>query len=211
MVTGLYLIQDPCSRNKVFNFAKMHVRCDMETDGGGWIIIQRRITNGTVNFYRNWEDYENGFGGLDGEFWIGLRNIYEFTNQQGVDLQISAWNENEARISWNYPLFRISGPEEGYRLTVGRVTGRRGLDAFANSNGFYFSTYDHDNYNSDCVTRFQAGWWYYDWGDCTYSNLNGPHEPSAGFRGIEWDSGWGRKSYTNTEMKIRSKTCGLSG
>ena len=211
MTTGLYLIKDPCSQNKAFNSAKMLVRCDMETDGGGWIVIQRRTTNGRVNFYRNWEDYENGFGNLDGEFWIGLGNIYEFTNQQDVDLQISVWNENEfeARISSNYPLFRISGPEEGYRLTVGGSTGDY---AFTNSNGLYFSTYDHDNnYNTDCVTRFQAGWWYYDWDACTYANLNGPHEPSAGFRGIEWDSGWGRESYTNTEMKIRSKACGLSG
>ena len=124
-----------------------------------------------------------------------------------MDLQISAWNENN-RISSNYPLFRISGPEEGYRLTVGGSTGDY---AFTNSNGFYFSTYDHDNYNSDCVTRFQAGWWYNDWGECTYASLNGPHEPSAGFRGIEWVSDQGRESYTNTEMKIRSKTCGLSG
>ena len=115
-------------------------------------------------------------------------------------------NEFVARISSNYPLFRISGLEEGYRLTVG---GSAGDYVFTNSNGLYFSTYDHDNYyNSDCVTRFQAGWWYYDWDACTYANLNGPHEPSAGFRG---NSGRGRESYTNTEMKIRSKTCGLSG
>ena len=42
------------------------------------------------------EDYENGFGNLDGEFWIGLGNIYEFTNQQDVDLQISVWNEKQS-------------------------------------------------------------------------------------------------------------------
>ena len=65
------------------------MRCDMETDGGGWIVIQRRVAQGTVNFYRNWEDYENGFGDLDTEFWIGLGNIYELTNNEEVDLIIS--------------------------------------------------------------------------------------------------------------------------
>ena len=48
----------------------------METDKGGWIVIQRRVPNGTVNFYRGWKDYEKGFGDLDSEFWYGLRNIY---------------------------------------------------------------------------------------------------------------------------------------
>ena len=79
--TGLYEIKDLCSGDRAFNYAKMHVRCDMETDGGGRIVIQRRITNRIVNFYKNWEDYENEFGDLDGEFWIGLGNIHELTKQ----------------------------------------------------------------------------------------------------------------------------------
>ena len=74
--TGFYGIRDPSVGNRSFSFGKIHVRCDMETDGGGWIVIQRRTSNGTVNFTRKWDDYVNGFGDLDGEFWIGLNNIY---------------------------------------------------------------------------------------------------------------------------------------
>ena len=85
--TGLYEIKDPCSEYNTFNYGKIHVRCDMETDGGGWIVIQQRNAHvERVNFTRNWEDYENGFGDLDGEFWIGLRNIHQLTNQHDVDL-----------------------------------------------------------------------------------------------------------------------------
>ena len=40
--------------------------CDMETDGGGWLVIQRRVNKGTVDFYRNWNDYVQGFGDLEG-------------------------------------------------------------------------------------------------------------------------------------------------
>ena len=190
------------------------MRCDMETDGGGWIVIQRRVAQGTVNFYRNWEDYENGFGDLDTEFWIGLGNIYELTNNEEVDLIISVWNDTQTNITWRYPVFKIAGPTEKYRLTVsgGSGTGRR--DAFAYHNGQYFTTYDRDNNSKNCGYKDQGGWWYY---TCAYANLNGRHEMS-GLPGIEnrieqmliWNSGGSHQVYTNSEMKIRSKSCGLS-
>ncbi len=33
-------------------------------------MIQRRI-DGSVNFYRNWTEYEEGFGDPRAEFWFG--------------------------------------------------------------------------------------------------------------------------------------------
>lgn len=33
-------------------------------------MIQRRM-DGSVNFYRGWNEYKNGFGSIDSEFWIG--------------------------------------------------------------------------------------------------------------------------------------------
>jgi len=41
--------------------------CDAVTNGGGWIVIQRR-KDGSVDFNRNLIDYEDGFGSLLGEF-----------------------------------------------------------------------------------------------------------------------------------------------
>nr|XP_014347015.1 PREDICTED: tenascin-X [Latimeria chalumnae] len=48
----------------------VQIFCDMETDGGGWIVFQRRM-NGKTNFWRKWWDYAVGFGNLTEEFWLG--------------------------------------------------------------------------------------------------------------------------------------------
>ena len=207
-------MKDPCSSDRTFNSAKIYVRCDMETDGGGWIVIQRRIPQGMINFYRNWEDYENGFGDLDTEFWIGLGNIYELTNNDEVDLIISVWNTTQSNITWRYPVFRIAGPTEKYRLTVSGGSGTGVDDGFAYHNGQYFTTYDRDNddwSNNNCGYHLQGGWWYR---NCASANLNGRHELSdlPGVHSRAQLLFWYTNNYvyTNSVMKIRSKSCGLS-
>ena len=58
----------------------------METDGGGWTVVQRRM-DGSVDFSRDWFGYENGFGNLNFEFWLGLSKIYRLT-KGGQDTQL---------------------------------------------------------------------------------------------------------------------------
>ncbi|KAF8787968.1 Techylectin-5B like protein [Argiope bruennichi] len=54
----------------------LKVYCDMETDGGGWTVIQRRGKFPIQqDFYLDWESYKNGFGNLMQEFWLGNENI----------------------------------------------------------------------------------------------------------------------------------------
>ncbi|XP_055942901.1 techylectin-5B-like isoform X2 [Argiope bruennichi] len=56
----------------------LKVHCDMETDGGGWTVIQRRGKFPVQqDFYLDWESYQNGFGNLTKEFWLGNKNIRE--------------------------------------------------------------------------------------------------------------------------------------
>ena len=89
---------------------KLLARCDMETDGGGWIVIQRRIVNGSVNFTRGWNYYVNGFGDLNGEFWYGLDNIHYLTARDDVELRIDmVMEDDESELTWTYQTFTIAG------------------------------------------------------------------------------------------------------
>ena len=94
-------IVSPCSVNDGFqtSFSTSRARCDMETDGGGWLVIQKRI-NGSVDFYRNWTDYVYGFGDLEGEFWYGLENIHCLTTREDVELRIEVGNESISYFKW---------------------------------------------------------------------------------------------------------------
>ena len=49
--SGMFLLK-PDKTNRL-----MQVWCDQTRDPGGWTVIQRR-TDGSVNFFRNWETYK---------------------------------------------------------------------------------------------------------------------------------------------------------
>ena len=65
------------------------VYCDMETDGGGWTVFQRRKGGKKGNnFARTWAKYKRGFGKLNGNFWLGNEYLHRLTANQTVRLRI---------------------------------------------------------------------------------------------------------------------------
>jgi ficolin len=86
--------------------------------------MQRRV-DGSVDFYRNWTEYKNGFGKLTGEFWLGLDKIHRLSangqNVLRVDLESF---ENETRYA-NFGTFAVGNENEGYILSIGQYTGKK--------------------------------------------------------------------------------------
>ena len=206
--SGVYTIQ-PNNASNSFN-----VYCDMETDGGGWTVLLKR-QDGSVDFYRNWTDYKNGFGNLEGEHWLGLDNMYLLTNlsndppQLRVDL--ADWEGNTSFAK--YDQFSVGAEDSDYTLSVsGYQSASTAGDSLRNHNGKRFSTPDRDNDDTrssttpSCPVIHHGSWWFV---RCYISLLTGKYYTSGGPRssrphGINWGT-WkmGGYSLRLAEMKIR--------
>ncbi|XP_055863484.1 fibrinogen-like protein 1 isoform X1 [Biomphalaria glabrata] len=178
------------------------VMCDTKTDGGGWIIIQRRIM-GYVDFYRGWKEYRDGFGDYNiGEFYLGNENIHQLTSKKPHELRIDLEFDNENYFA-QYSSFLLLGEEEFYKLQIGDYSGNAG-DSLAYQKNMSFSTYDRDNDNAsgeNCAVSYSGAWWY---NACHMSNLNGDWGNDAYGKGVNWDGLTGlHDSVVFSEMKLR--------
>uniref|UniRef100_A0A3Q3IFA9 Fibrinogen C-terminal domain-containing protein n=1 Tax=Monopterus albus TaxID=43700 RepID=A0A3Q3IFA9_MONAL len=169
----------------------VRVYCDMETDGGGWTVFQRRMS-GKTDFYRTWNEYSVGFGNLSEEFWLGNKLLHNLTSTGPVSLRVDMQSGNDTAYA-HYANFSIDSEERHYTLTVSGFTGTAG-DSMRYHNGRPFSTHDKDPdpLGIHCARAYMGGWWYK---NCYKTNLNGLY-------GI---NNWKGKdsSIPFTEMKFR--------
>ena len=178
----------------------------METDGGGWMVFQRRM-DGTVNFYRGWADYVKGFGDLNEEFWLGLSKIHRLTNSGTtkslrVDLEDFDGNQRYA----NYSTFEVLDSSRKYQLNIAGYSGN-GEESLLYHNGMKFSTKDQDNdqdNSGSCAKWYKGAWWY---NHCHRSNLNGKYLSgtfTTNADGVSWYHWKGHHySLKISEMKLR--------
>eukprot|EP00112_Aurelia_sp_Birch-Aquarium-sp1_P004537 Seg1515.2 transcript_id=Seg1515.2/GoldUCD/mRNA.D3Y31 product=Ryncolin-4 protein_id=Seg1515.2/GoldUCD/D3Y31 len=149
-----------------------HAPCDMKTDGGGWIVFQRRL-DGTENFFRNWADYKAGFGNQNGNFWLGLDklNMLAAPGKNAilrVDLKRVGDSKTYHAI---YRTFSIGNEASFFKLMVGQYSGNAGDSlSYHTSRKFSTNDKDNDNHGSNCANRHKGAWWYH---ACYQSNLNG--------------------------------------
>uniref|UniRef100_A0A8C5NCL1 Si:ch211-203k16.3 n=1 Tax=Gouania willdenowi TaxID=441366 RepID=A0A8C5NCL1_GOUWI len=182
----------------------VEVYCDMDTDGGGWTVIQRRV-DGSVSFDRTWRDYRVGFGDLHSEFWLGNDHIHDLTARGDYSLRIDLEDWSNVHKHALYQSFRWD-EEHQYRLHVSGFSGTM-QDSFSwyhDKQGF--STPDSGNI---CAEISHGGWWY---NQCFYANLNGVYYGVSlgplGPDGIVWYS-WRDSDYYSLRkvtMMIRPRS-----
>ncbi|XP_028403352.1 microfibril-associated glycoprotein 4-like [Dendronephthya gigantea] len=196
---GLYYI-DPDGNGK------FKVFCDMTTSGGGWTVFQRRL-DGSVDFYRGWQDYKTGFGTLYGEHWLGLEKIHRITKSQKHELRIELEDFSGNTRFAQYTNVSISNESDKYRINLGVYSGNAGGNALRLHENMAFTTKDSDNdlFNENCAVKFKGAWWY---NKCHHSNLNGDYHQSALVQygnGIIWYEWKGYYfSLKHVSMKIRA-------
>ena len=199
--SGVYEIKDVCS----VGYSKAFASCDMETDGGGWLVIQRRF-DGTVPFNRTLEEYENGFGDPSGEFWYGLKNVFCFTQNEAAELRIDLEYPNGTTGFVHYKRFSIS---TGSSYTASATEFKTSLgvksDLYNPQIDYYRHSprpryYPYFYVKANCGSNSKVGGW---WDTSCRGNPNGPG-PSKNSTVYAM---WNGDVVTKTEIKIRHTSC----
>ncbi|XP_055884348.1 ficolin-1-like isoform X1 [Biomphalaria glabrata] len=197
-----------CTQN--MNFSENYVLvkepktflCDAKTQGGGWIVIQRRVRKNTY-FGRYWQGYKNGFGSpCTEDYWLGNERVHQLTSQGQYELRIDMTYQKQNYYAF-YSCFKVDNETNQYRLTLGEFQGNVAND-FGNHNNTMFSTPDRDNDKNpkgSCAQKYRAGWWYH---YCHNVNLNGKFRNKEFGHGVIWDTlTTDYDSLSSVEMKIR--------
>uniref|UniRef100_A0A182N1V3 Fibrinogen C-terminal domain-containing protein n=1 Tax=Anopheles dirus TaxID=7168 RepID=A0A182N1V3_9DIPT len=200
--SGLYRIRDG-------NVGSTQYYCQMELLDGGWTMIQHR-TSGRTNFTRSYQEYKDGFGHPEQEFWIGLTRLNQITSLAQYELAILMDGFDGSTAMVQYTSFKVGAESDGFRLTT--LSGYSGTvgNSLSTSVGMTFSTFDHDTDTAstqNCASTWRGGWWFSNCGD---SNLNGYYAgatPTTTPRtAMVWSAYKGlSQSLKNSIMLIRKK------
>ncbi|XP_050087793.1 ficolin-2-like [Anopheles aquasalis] len=176
--SGTYLIR---VRNDSEPF---EVNCEQETFGGGWIVFQFRY-DGSLDFYRGWNEFRDGFGDLNKEFWLGLEKVHQITSDRKHELAIEMKDFNGTYKCARYDASEIGSESDQYHVkAIGKYNGTA-LSEMYNYKGRKFSTKDRDNDKSSrhCAREHEGAWWHR---ACTNVNLNGRYMNAEDEKSIHW-------------------------
>lgn len=158
--------------------------CEQTKFGGGWLVVQHRF-DGSVDFYRNWTEYRDGFGRVNSEFWLGLEKVHRLTSASEHALLVEV-KSFEGKYGYAmYDSFELGSEAENYALKkLGAYRGTAG-DSLQYHKGNNFTTADRDSDRSpfNCASDQLGAWWYE---FCSESHLNGKYIQEDSKRSNNW-------------------------
>ncbi|XP_063915102.1 ficolin-2-like [Zophobas morio] len=151
--SGIYTIRPPRASQP------FKVQCDMDTRGGGWTYVMRRF-DGSQDFYLNWTDYKDGFGNLEGEFWLGLKHLHELTGTKPNELLFVLTDWDDKTVYSHFKKFSVGNEEESYLIKVIQGYSGDGGVSFTSHLNWRFNTLDKQDTYGSCVETYHGPWWY---------------------------------------------------
>ncbi|XP_067661571.1 techylectin-5A-like [Haliotis asinina] len=157
-------------------------------------VIQYRY-DGSQRFDRTWDEYKEGFGDLNKEFWLGNEKIRRLTEDGVFSLLIQIWDSKSTKWKAYYQNFSIGNSSMNYALQSAGFSGSAG-DGLGCLQGQHFSVCgpDLDAHSPLCTDLSWGGWWV---GSCHEVNLNGLYSTSGG--NLSWMS---HHTLMKTQMKL---------
>ena len=137
---------------------------------GLFIVVQRRTAPFDLSFNRTWDEYKNGFGDLNGEFWLGLEKLYVITNQPYVNylLRFEIRSSSGAVYFNEHNNFYIGDESDQYAVkSIGMEIGHN-FNSYIFV-GYTFYTPDKDN-SPKCGSQHNGFW--YRGSECDYTHIN---------------------------------------
>lgn len=207
-VSGVYTIHP---KSRAVDCDSLEVYCDMDTDGGGWTVIQRRgnFGNGENYFVKNWQTYKKGFGNINKEFWLGNDNIHAITNQDSYSVRIDLKRLNGEERFALYDTFYIDDEEQNYRLHIREFSGTTN-DAISNHHLSKFYTLDRPNYptgRKEGDKMHKGGWWLNKYPSSNINGLNRQKilKQDGEMDSIVWSGFRFHESLAATQIAVRPK------
>ncbi|XP_066933175.1 ficolin-2-like [Clytia hemisphaerica] len=200
--TGVYTI-------RIEGFRLVDVKCEMDFEDGGWIIMQQRF-DGSVDFHLFWDDFKEGFGDLNGEFWLGNEIVHQLTKNGDYEWYFKATAfDGDVGESRYFP-FVVDNEATNYLSTATKLSGISSL-----TNNVQFTTRERDNDPRgafNCAFKYGndkgGGFWY---GACGAFYPNGEYHNSVGGtyqKYVYWNNYRGySESLKETIMMIRKRSC----
>ncbi|KFB50355.1 fibrinogen and fibronectin [Anopheles sinensis] len=177
------------------------VYCDHDRFGKGWIVFQHRY-NGEVDFFRGWADYREGFGNLDGEFWLGLEHLHKLTIEGMYQLLVEMEDHAGIYTYAKYDEFIVYSEQMEYQLHIKGYSGTAGdLMTYCNCGSFFTKDDPSWIYGGYDPVKRHGAWWSNPSNGINYVNLNGSYR-GLSEQSMSWESN-GAPGKAFTRMMIR--------